>query len=76
MRSFEGNLSAYHALNGINDLKVAEFSRRLHATTTKEEMLKISEESQQYFNEQGKFYKELGEEMVKIMSKHWWEFWK
>lgn len=76
MRTFEGNLDAYHALNGTVDLEVKEFTRRLLAATTPEERQHIQEESDQYFTKQSKIYEALGGEMAKIMSKRWWEFWK
>ena len=76
MRTFESNLNAYHALNSLVELKSMEFSQRLSRATTIEGKEDILRESEQYFTKQGNLYKELGEEMVKIMKKHWWEFWE
>jgi len=75
-RTLNGNLGAYHFQNKLMDMRMAEFSRRLSAAATPAERKQVMDESQQYFNEQDRVYKQLGEELVHITSKHWWEFWK
>lgn len=76
MRTFEGNLNSYHALNALTDLKAKEFQIRLNSATTDDEIKQILEESMQYFDRQTESYRELGTEMNKIINKRWWEFWK
>ncbi len=76
MRTFDGNLDAYHALNALNDIYVKGISARLRRASTFGEIESISQESKKHSEEQGELYKELGEEMAQIMSKKWWQFWK
>ena len=68
MRSFDGNLNAYHSLNALNDIYVKHMSKRLTEASTQEEQDAIMQDSDMHFAEQGKLYQELGEEMVKIMD--------
>ncbi len=76
MRTFDGNLTAYHALNTSNDIYSQSIKERLARASTKEEMQAILQENFTHFAEQTELYKELGEEMVKIMDVKWWQFWK
>ena len=76
MRTFNENLGAYHALNALGNIHAGEISRRLREASTREELEVIMKESDAYWEEQGKLYEKLGEEMVVIMGKKWWQFWK
>lgn len=76
MRTFYENLNAYHALNAIGELHSAIRRGDLKEAKTIEEIDTLLEEERKYWETQRKEYSVLGEEMVKIMSKHWWEFWK
>ena len=40
------------------------------------EVNEIFKESQAHFKLEEDKYRELGEEMAKIMSRKWWQFWK
>jgi len=76
MKTFDGNLSAYHTLNALNVLYVERQQRRAAEASTREGILAIFKEGNAHFKEQRKLYKELGDEMVKIMDVKWWQFWK
>ncbi len=76
MRTFNRNLNAYHGLNTLNDIYTSNMARRLAGASTQEEIGAIIRESDTRFEEQRKLYKELGKEMVEIMNKKWWQFWK
>ena len=76
MRTFEGNLSAYHALNATNDIYMESMAARLARAKSTKEIDAIMRETEVHFKEQGERYKELGEEMAKIMDVKWWQFWK
>ncbi len=76
MRTFDGNLDAYHSLNKLAAFRMDEFSRRICKATTEEEIDNLLYEGKQYLDKQKELYGELGREMTKIMRKHWWEFWK
>ena len=76
MRTFDGNLNAYHVLNTFNDMYVKQMQRRINEASTQEELKEIMEERDAHRQEQEELYKELGEEMIDIMSKKWWQFWK
>ncbi len=76
MRTFDGNLNAYHALNKSQELQQGEFTQRFSQATTPEEGKKLLNEWWLYIGMQRKAYKELGDEMAKIISKKWWQFWK
>ena len=75
MGAFDENLDAYHALNTLNDIYVKQMQKRI-SEASQEEIGAILKEDDAHWEEQGKLYGELGEEMVKIMSKKWWQFWK
>jgi len=76
VRTFDGNLDAYHTLNDLNDMYVRRISQRLAMAKTREESNAIMREADAHFAEQRKQYRKLGEEMVQIMGKKWWHFWK
>ena len=69
MRTFNKNLDAYHALNSQNDTYSQYIFRRLGEASTQEQRKAIMQEGLEHFAGQRKLYKELGEEMVKIMKK-------
>ncbi len=78
MRTFDGNLNTYHALNTQNDVYVRSLQERLRRG---EDEKVLTQESNAHFAKQAELYKELGEEMVEIMKndeiiKKWWQFWK
>ena len=76
MGTFDENLRAYHGLNALNEIYNIKMRARLARATTTEEMFVIFEESRTHFDDQKKLYAELGKEMVAIMNKKWWQFWK
>jgi len=69
MRTFNGNLNAYHALNKIGDLKAEEFSRRMAKTTNLEELNEILAEFWKDMACQRESYRAQAEEMAKILRK-------
>jgi len=76
MRTFDENLNAYHGLNAINDIYEQQMGRKLKEAKTLEEIDAIVAEVLSHSVEQSKLYRDLGEEMAKIMEKKWWQFWK
>jgi len=76
MRTFDGNLRAYHALNARNNRYSDEQTERMAKTTTEEEQDAILKESFEHFAHQSNLYIKLGDEMGEIMGRKWWQFWK
>ena len=76
MRNFDENLNAYHALNAQQDVYIENMTARIMEASTQEEANALLKEGLNHILGQGQLYKELGEEMVQIMSKKWWQFWK
>lgn len=76
MRTFDGNLNAYHALNAQQNTYRENMMARIKRASTQEEANDLLQEGLDHILGQGKIYKELGEEMTEIMSKKWWRFWK
>jgi len=76
MGTFDENLNAYHALSALDAIYVKLMTERLMGASTPEEVEALMQEGDAHWAEQEKRYKELGEEMVEIMSKKWWQFWK
>ena len=76
MQTFNRNLDAYHSLNAMNDLYTRRFQVKLLEAKTTEEIDAIMDEAKAHFDQEEIKYRRLGEEMVEIMSKKWWQFWK
>ena len=69
MRTFDGNLNAYRALNRQQDVYRESMMARIESASTEEEMRDLIAEGVRHICAQGGIYKELGEEMVEIMNK-------
>ena len=76
MRNFEETLATYHAFNALSGIYEKQKSAKLLEASTSEEIQAIFKENDDHWQEQEKRYKELGEEMVSILDKKWWQVWK
>ncbi len=76
MSSFDANLGAYHALNAKLEAESKLTMAKIASASTQEEADRLRQEYLTYMEAQGKTYEKLGTEMVNIMSKKWWQFWK
>ncbi len=76
MRTFGQNMGSYHSRNALNEIYNMEIGLRAKGIKTREEFDALMGEIVAHYNKEGEEYHTLGDEMAKIMSKKWWEFWK
>jgi len=69
MRSFNENLSTYHALKRLGDFRIASSTRKMLEAPTQEDLEAIMKDTEVFFERQAKAYEELGNEMAQIMEK-------